>query len=45
MKKVVTPYRIAVTYALTDNKILSPFVTVRMRFLSVPHTVNVFHIR
>ena len=30
---------------VTDNKILIPFVTVRMRFLSVPHAVNVFHVR
>ena len=30
----------------TDNKKnLSPFVTVRMRFLSVPHALNVFHVR
>ena len=30
---------------VTDSKILSPFVSVRMRFLSVPHAVNAFHVK
>ena len=30
---------------VTDNKILCPFVSVRMRFLSVPHAVNAFRVR
>ena len=30
---------------VTDNKILCPFVSVRMRFLSVRHAVNAFHVR
>ena len=29
----------------TDSKILSPFVPVRMRFLSVPHAVKGFRVR
>ena len=28
-----------------DSKILCPFVSIRMRFLSVPHAVNVFRVR
>ena len=30
---------------VTDSKILCPFVSVRMRFLSVPHAVNAFRVR
>ena len=40
-KVTVTPYRIA----LRDSKILCPFVSVCMRFLSVPHAVNAFRVR
>ena len=29
----------------TDSRMLSPFVPVRMRFLSVPHAVNAFRVR
>ena len=29
----------------TDSKILSPFVPVRMRFLSIPHAVNASRVR
>ena len=44
MIKVTVPPDSANT-CLTDSKILCPFVSVRMRFLSVPHAVNVFRIR
>ena len=30
---------------VTDNKILCPFVSVRMRSLSLPHAVNAFRVR
>ena len=30
---------------VTDNKILCPFVSVHMRFLSVTHAVNAFRVR
>ena len=30
---------------VTDNKILCPFVSVRMRFLSVPRAANAFRVR
>ena len=30
---------------VTDSKILCPFVSVRMRFLSVPRAVNAFRVR
>ena len=30
---------------VTDSKILYPFVSVRMRFLPVPHAVNAFRVR
>ena len=30
---------------VTDSKFLSPFVSVRMRFLSVPRAVNAFRVR
>ena len=30
---------------VTDGKILSPFVSIRMRFLSVRHAVNAFRVR
>ena len=30
---------------VTDSKILCPFLSVRMRFLSVPHAVNAFRVR
>ena len=30
---------------VTDGKILCPFVSVRMRFLSVPRAVNAFRVR
>ena len=30
---------------VTDSKILCPFVSVRMRFLSVPHAVNALRVR
>ena len=30
---------------VTDSKILCPFVSVHMRFLSVPHAVNAFRVR
>ena len=30
---------------VTDSKILCPFVSVRVRFLSVPHAVNAFRVR
>ena len=33
------------TGRVTDSKILCPFVSVRMRFLSVPHAVNAFRVR
>ena len=30
---------------VTDSKILCPFLSVHMRFLSVPHAVNAFRVR
>ena len=30
---------------IPDSKILCPFVSINMRFLSVPHAVNASHVR